>query len=494
MIGKAVTAPLSILVPIVLASFLVEADFAMFVWLIAFGQFAHRVSYFGINWVAFHYMPVFRVAEDSAALRRFMTSITLIQAGLVGGMLFACWLLAPTVFTALDQEARLTLFQIYLGVVFAELGAGFLRNGIFEPLLKQGSAQVNLLIQHGTFLGGIIALLLTESNGLTIEPVVLVNLGATWLAYLVALGQFYWLLPKPSGVPAGARSTLPDASSMLRFAGDNYAHDLARMPGSPQVVVMVGAAVVSVSAFAAFGFARTLALQIQRALPAQLFIGLLRPKIVAGYAADQRFDQLNRRLVLISKVSNCLLAPLVAIFVVHGEEILNLLSSGRYGDGWGPFIILLLWLTIVNFERLLVVMINVLGQSQILRRAAPTALLVVPLALLLAFLGAGSYGLAFGLVAGHVVFVWLVLRQLRRSGHELDFDLAGHGRIVGAALLALPCGALPALLPLADPWTTALGVVAILVGFFLALWITRPFSAAERNALEALLGRRLPLP
>lgn len=493
MIGKAVTAPLSILVPIVLASLLVEADFAMFVWLIAFGQFAHRVSYFGVNWVAFHYMPVFRVAEDGTALRRFMLGVTAIQAGLVGAMLVVCYLLAPALFSALDQEGRLALFQIYLAVVFADLSAGFLRNGIFEPLLRQGMAQLNLLIQHATFLGGIIALQLTQTDGLTIEPVVLVNLGATWLAYLVALGQLYRLLPKPSGTPPADRSTLPGAARMLRFAGDNYAHDLVRMPGSPQVVVMVGAAVVSVSAFAAFGFARTLALHIQRALPAQLFIGLLRPKIVASYAADKRTDQLNRRIVLISKVSNCLLAPLVAVFVVYGEAIFDLLSSGRYGHGSGPFIVLLLWLTILNFERILVVMVNVLGQSQILRRAAPAALLVVPLALLLVYLGAGSYGLAFGLVAGHLTFVWLVLRQLRSDGHALDFDLAGHGRIVAAALLALPCGFLPALLPLAELSATGLGVAAILVGFVLAMQLTRPFSGAERNALESLLGRRLPL-
>ena len=47
----------------------------------------------------------------------------------------------------------------------------------------------------------------------------------------------------------------------------------------------------------AFGFAKTIAEQVRRYLPADLFASLIRPKLVADFTADKDFDLLNKRAV-----------------------------------------------------------------------------------------------------------------------------------------------------------------------------------------------------
>jgi hypothetical protein len=139
------------------------------------------------------------------------------------------------------------------------------------------------------------------------------------------------------------------------------------------------------------------------------------------------------------------------------------------------------------------VLTNVLGHSEVLRRAASVSLLVVPTAVVLIHAGAGPYGLVLGMIAGEAVSVWLVSNQLRRAGYRWTFDLRGYGRLAAAAVAAAILGRMSQLALPAGFWAAGIGVALTLVSFVLALRLLRSFSLEERRAIESLFGRRTVL-
>jgi O-antigen/teichoic acid export membrane protein len=176
-----------------------------------------------------------------------------------------------------------------------------------------------------------------------------------------------------------------------------------------------------------------------------------------------------------------------------GSPALSLLAGGQYAGSYGLLLTFLLWLAILSVQRMQAVLTNVLGHSELLRRAAFVSLVVVPTAVVLIHAGAGPYGLVLGMIAGEAVSVWLVSKQLRRAGYRSGFDLRGHGRLAAATVAAAILGRISELTFPAGLWAVGTGVAVTLASFVLALRLVRPFSLEERRAIESLLGRRMVL-
>lgn len=490
--AKGLTGPLNIIILLVIASRLPQAEFALYAWLFAFGEFLHRLAHGGLNWVALHYVPFYRTRVGGQAFRRFLLGLVALRLGLTAALAAVCFLVAPYVVGTLGSEAWLFPFRLYLAVLVADLTAEFLRTCVFAPLLKQGMVQANVLLQNGVVLVGLLLVPLIGATALSIKEVIYAHLAGTGLALLLAFVQLGHLI-RNQDVAFAPSEPPPTWRRLFRFAANNYTHDIVRLSSSGQVVTMLGARLIGVPALATFGFARTLTGHLHKLLPAQLLMGLLRPKIIAAYLSDRSFRELNLRAVLILKISNCVLATGVAVIVVYGVPILGYLSAGKYSDSYGLVLVFLLWLAVINLEAVLSVVANVIERPEILRRASSASLLVVPAAVTLTYFGAGAYGLVWAMVVGEAAFVALVFLQLRRLGHRFAFDMDGHARIAGAMLAAVAGGTfVQHLLPEAVV-AVALGAVVIVVTFIVALRVLRPFAAAERQAIERLVGWRLVL-
>jgi hypothetical protein len=117
---------------------------------------------------------------------------------------------------------------------------------------------------------------------------------------------------------------------LLGFALNNYAQDVLAQTGSGPLMTMLASRLVGVPALAAFGLAQNLTGYVDRFLPAQLFLGLLRPRVIAAYADDRNFGELRRRTALILKVSSCVLAAVTAVIVAVARPALRLLANGQY--------------------------------------------------------------------------------------------------------------------------------------------------------------------
>lgn len=490
LVGKIVSAPLNILILYILASRLSESIFAVYVWLLAFGEFLLSFSYFGLNWIAVNYIPQLRARSGGSPLRRLIVVLGSLRVGSVAVLLAICWLGAPPVAAGLGQARWLPAFDLFLVVLLVEAAVRFGQDCVLGPLWKQRAALVQVLVRHLAFLTGLLVAL-HALDDLSIEAVIAALLSATLLALVLASVHFVLVLRELAERTGEGGAPLPGWPALARFAGNNYAQDVIRHSAGGPLLTMLVAPLIGPAALATFGFARSLAQHVARMLPSQLFMGLLRPKLIAGYTADGSFGSLNRQVVLVLKISNCVFGASLAAMVAYGEPILGYLSGGRYGVAHGVLLLLMLRLAVVNTQSLLAVVVNAIGRSEFLRRAAPALLVVLPLAAALAWLGMGAYGLAVAMLGGEALFVFLILRQLRRVGHDFAFDRAGHARIGGAFLAACLTGLLLAGVLPARPDADLVGVAGTLLAFLAALRALRPFDQSERQAIARLLGRRL---
>lgn len=487
--AKGLSAPLNLVIFLLIAARLPRPEFALYTWLIALGQLSQQISVFGLNWIALHQVPNYRSRIGGRSYRRFMLGVVGLRFALIAVLVAISFVAAPSLVAAFGHEAWLGPLRLYLAVMAAELGVEFLRSCIFEPLLEQGISQGNVLLQHAVFLVALLAVLSLDGGGLSIGGAIFARGAAVWVAVTVALAQFGRLLRRPATGVAGERP--PGWRFLLRFALDNYAQDLMRLTSGGSLMTMLASRLVEVPTLAAFGFAQNLTGFLHRFLPAQLFLGLLRPPVIAAYVNDHSYVELRRRIGLILKVSSCVFAAAAAVLIAVGRPALGLLSGGQYASSYGLLLTFQVWLAIVSLQRMQAVLTNVLGHSELLRRASLASLLVVPTAVALVSAGAGPYGLVLGMIIGEAVSVWVVSRQFRLAGYHLGFDARGYGRMTAATLAAILLGGLFVRSLPTGVWSVSSGAAATLLSFALALRCFRPFAAEERRAIETLLGRRM---
>ncbi len=489
--AKGLTAPLSFVCFLLIAARLPKGEFALYAWLIAFGQVAQQLSVFGLNWIALHQVPYYRSRVGGRPYRLFLLGLVVLRVALVALLVAACLAVAPRLVVAVGQPTWLPALRLYVGVMAAELAVEFLRSCVFEPLLEQGVAQRNVLLQHATFLVALLVALSTGGSSLSIDRVLYARGIAVWIAALFALGEFARLLRQRVERTAGEAPLR--WRFLFGFALDNYAQDVMRLTSGGPLMTMVASRLVDVPTLAVFGFAQNVAGFLHRLLPAQLFIGLLRPPVIAAYGHDRSFVELRRRIGLILKISSCALAAAAAVFVAVGHPALGLVSGGQYAASYGLVLTFLLWLALVSVQRMLAILTNVLGHSELLRRASLSSLLVVPTAVALVYAGTGAYGLVLGMIVGDAVSVWLVTHQFGAAGYRFVFDVGGYARLVGATVAAMLLGVLCVHALPSGIWSLSGGIAATAAAFILALRVFRPFAQAERHAIESLLGRRMVL-
>jgi len=312
LVGKVLTAPINFSIFLLIAAHLSKPEFALYAWLIALGGLSGQLSYCGVNWVALHYVPYYRTRVGERSYRLFLLGLVAVRFALIGVLIVAYFVTAPHLVAAFGYAIWLFPLRLYLAVMAAELGVEFLRSSIFEPLLEQGVSQGNVLLQHTVFLTGLL-LLWSGRSSLSIEDVIYAKAAAVWLALLVALGQLGYLLRQPAAAVPGEPPIR--ARVLLGFALDNYVQDVMRLTSSGPSMTMLASRLLDLPALATFGFAQNLTGFVDRFLPAQLFLGLLRPRVIATYVDDRSFGDLQRRIGLILKISSCALAVATALLV-----------------------------------------------------------------------------------------------------------------------------------------------------------------------------------
>ncbi len=490
-VGKIVNAALSLTILVLLASNLTKSDFAIYAWLVAFTEFTVNISRFGINHVVLRYAPELRAGHHLKALAQLLLLSTLSRVVIMTLFGLVYYGASHGVLSLVGKTEWLPAFELYIAVIIPFGLMVFLRDTVFQSLLRQGLSQANMTIRHAVVLIGLAAFL-SSATELSVMEVISVEIAATLIATLIALVQGWRivrLLPENRAV---ARGSVPGLRTMIRFAANTYASELLRMLGSNHALMTVAPQMLTVAALAPFGFCLTLFGQIYRFLPAQLFSGLFRPKLIAEYTKSRSFSRLNRHIVMILKISNYALAGGLAIFIVYGAAILDLMSGGNYGDEYLLMVAFFMLMFIDNHRLVLSELCSTIEKADLLRNVSLANLLIIPIAVLLVSLGFSYYGLVLAIILGEGLFVSAIIASLRRQGFALSLDVMGQLRIVASAAIAGGTGFLFKTAVADDGFLSmALGMAVIGLSFIAAARLLRPINDSERDAIERLAGRKL---
>ncbi|MGI9437653.1 MAG: lipopolysaccharide biosynthesis protein, partial [Geminicoccaceae bacterium] len=419
--GKIANAALSFTILVLIASSLTKSDFAIYAWLLAFTEFTVNISRFGVNLLVLRYAPQLRSSQNLKALSRMilLTTFSRVVVMLVFGLVYYWG--SYGLLSVLGKTEWLPAFELYIAVIIPFALVVFLRDTVFQSLFQQGHTQVNTTVRHAVFLIGLLSVLWIV-NPVTVIEVIYVDIAATTTAAVLALIQGWILLRRFPYGEVEPTASVPSWSTMLKFAANSYASEILRMLGSGYSLMTIAPQMLTVAALAPFGFCLTLFGQIYRFLPAHLFSGLFRPKLIAEYTKSRSFERLNQQIIMILKISNYTLAAGISIFFVYGSDFLDLMSNGKYGSEYYLMLGFLILMLVDNHRLVLAELCSAIEKADLLRDASIANLTIIPIAVFLVALGLSYYGLVLAIIIGEGIFVATIIRKLWQAGYSLRFD------------------------------------------------------------------------
>ncbi len=280
-VGKSVTALLGFASFALLAIVLPVQDYGVYVTLIATLDLMVVMSTFGVDWVAVRFIPEYRTRSMGAQLRRFVAVLVAIRIASLGAGAFIWWLALGVFLSFFRIEEWHAAATLYVFVLLSEGLARFLRDHVLDSLLLQGLSQLSLVARGATI---VVVLTYFASLG---EPPPLMAVAQLELAgslfglALAAIGTVRYLYRSREVVANAGEWTPPDRTAMARLAWHSYASFIVGLPYGTQALMMLASRMLGITGAAVFGFARNLSEQVKRYMPSSLFVGLIRPAIIA---------------------------------------------------------------------------------------------------------------------------------------------------------------------------------------------------------------------
>ncbi len=487
LLGKVGSAGLTFAAFVLVARMLAPGAYGHYVTLVAVVELGLYLSSLGLDWVSARYVPEYRTQARASQLVRLVRALCGLQAlalALAGLLLLvgAPWLTDQLGITEALPAAR--LYAVYL---LAEGLGRVLRDQMLAQLLLQGRAQAALLLRHLVWVGLLLALWV-QGGVVSVADVAAAELAAAATG-LVAAAIGLWLALRRAGDEAGATPAAgwqpPARAEMRRLAFNSYLALLVNVPARPQVVMLLVTRFAGAEVAAVYGFARNLADQVLRFLPAELLLGFLRPALVARYVQHGQATELNRQTNALLLVSLLVLAPVLALALGRGDLLVEVLGGGRFAGSAPVLALMLLAVALFSHRRMLEFVANTVGTPEVVGRAS-LVLLAVPL-LVVALLQAGApvWWVPLGVLGLEGLFGLLAMHLLRRGGVTYRAPLAGTTRtllaMAGAAtilyLLPLPGPAWLALL------VAALAAVVITAGL---AWLLKALDPGTLGLLRSL--------
>lgn len=473
---------------LVLVRALEVEDYAGYIVLIAVLELALLVSNGGANAFAVRYITEARMPDRVGALPRLIWLSLGYRVGtllLAGGALFMG---RQTLADFVGQPAVSAALSLYWLVIVFE-GASRYLELVFDSMLEQGRSQFSAVLRYGARFG-IAAFLVLRGDVLTLHQVVVVEVIAFVFGFALSL----------AALVTGLKRIRRDHSDLGRHGSGQFglrriagfalplflAQVLTQVYGADTVKLIVSRLLGALEA-ASFGFAHAMSIMLQRYLPANLLIGLIRPVLVARRAGGAADEQLVEMGNLILKVNHFLLVPVAGLFAIAGRQLAVVLSGGRY-PGAG---LLLFLLTCFLFLQALHVVLSVIATAIEDRRAVLIATIGSIPGIVIGTMLVGQFGaiaMALGLWLSECLWCVISIWLLGQRGFRFSVDWAAWaklGALGGASAL------FAALLPWNHSGPTGIFSDACALGIvYLALcaWV-KPFSQADRDTINRLLPR-----
>lgn len=494
--GKSITAIVGLLLLLVLVRVLNRADYGTYIALTAMLEIIQLSSNFGSLPAAFRYIPELRIGQHVHELSKLTNQLLTFRVAtlvLATACLYcfagelALWLKMPSI------ELSIKLYSL---VIVTEGLARFI-DVVFDSLLLQGYAQISILIRNGLRLSIATLFLLwpsTQASPLTIDHWIFIEAGTSGLGAAVALFLLQRHLgqlknDQPQKCKTG--NEIP-FKRMRAFALPTFWAQILSLLQGPDAAKLLITKVASAAQTGAFGFAAALNAMLQRNLPVFLLIGMVRPIFVAAKSGGKSPQELVAMGGLLFKINVFFLCPFIAILLVSGDQVANILSGGKFPESGKYLTLLALLLVCQTLHSVLGLLALVAEESRATLHGTIAGLIGLGLGLALTPL-MGPIAICGGLILSELF--WCIVMNRALSRHNLAFVIKTASLFkmaIAACIGAFVMLWLQRILPAHWPSLLSLTLISLACGLsFLAFaWLLRPFEAHER----ALINKALPRP
>ncbi|GJL74301.1 lipopolysaccharide biosynthesis protein [Nitrosomonas sp.] len=485
--GKFVSALLTLIILLWLVRLLTTEEYGVYMILIAGMELTLAIVSCGLPWLSARYLPEFRLHGSGHLLIRFVWKIiALLGFTLIAGvfLLFLSmqWLLPME----LMQYANMAI--LFLVVVLLEGLSRRIRENILGPLMQQKQAQISLAARNFVFLL-LIGVIVFQQTDIYLYHVVMAEIIASALGFLLVLYGLIGHLKAYRNTPGQAGWKQPSSSGMWRVALNMYASNLITLTYSPQAFVFLTQRYLGIEATALFGFLCKLYSQLASYLPATLLFSLIQPKLVASYVNAKNMSELVRNAKLAGKLSLFVLMPAVAYVWLVGDELLSLISGGKFTQSGYYLTGLMFALIPLSQHRILTTIAVAIDKNHIVMWSGLLGVLSLPLAYGLLEAGQGLWGPIAAMIISQALFNASIISFLVRNTTYRP-DTVGFAKLIMAAISGFFLAQLPIIQ--IQGWASLLIMVLLVPGFFLlAAYYIKPFKADERERLNSFINRKI---
>lgn len=484
LIGRGISAFLGLTVALLLVRYMPVKDYAVFATLVGVQIFVVAMVSLGLDRIISRFIPVARLKSDTRTLAKFVWWLLALRMAALAVAILPLLALTPTVAIKLNAAGYESAF--YATWVFTFL-FGLSQHAMrsLQALMEQVAVK---WAQFWEFLPRLLLILgwiLANHSVIGVAEALWIFAACSGVGLLLQAVSLRRCLSAVRQVESPWQ--LP-TGKIFHTGWHNFTQTLLLLPSEAPSLRLIGAYFLLAPAMAAYGFFQTLIGTVRRYLPIQLLLDISEPVIFARYSQSGDFRQLNATTNSMLKINAYVLLPLIGWLLVVGEPTVSLLTGGKYLEyAWVPPILVAALLYESHWIVLRVV-VNAVGQANLLAKGGLGAL--VGVAVLVAMLSwqseHGLLILSLGVLCILSLQNFLVVRGLRHAGQAYGLDGRGLARLALAATIASGLG-WGIKLAFAPGQLTVLLLTFVVMSptYIMLVRKTRVFDEGER----AMLGR-----
>ena len=418
-IGKGFTIFSSLSVVLLLARYLEQNEYAIYISWQAIILVIGIVTTAGIQSAMHRYLPELRSNTLNKLVYRMIVIGVFFRLVLIVLIVLLLIVFLPEVATFLKQTQWQWLLPWYLCVGLLRLLSLSIA-GTMEALLWQRISQYSLAIGSMVKLVGVLICIFV--NKMTLLNIVIVELVSEILLLILLVYGLYknwrkdeernhgdtswWKINNTRVYKYGATKCLASLSMLLYGSGPNRLLATSLMPNSE---------------VALFGFADSLYQLFLRFMPSRLTLGIVRPVFIAKYATTGDFSKLTQMSNLMLRINMLILILAAVAIVILGEPVFDWITNGKYGSAnliLAGFLVLLVFMSL----RLIIeILIEAVEKNQISIYCNMVQSLSLILAIpLIPYIG--LWGLVVANILGTIAAIILAINRLHSFGFHFSID------------------------------------------------------------------------
>lgn len=461
-------------------------EYGVYIVLLASLEIIQLGSNFGAYAAIQRYVPEFVVKNQGAVLYQFLIRVCVFRFVTLCIVVCVIWGNIAKLSALLGLESYEKVLTIYLLVIVVEGYARFI-DAVFDSLLLQKYAQISMAIRGGGRLLGVCLIYFAFNNVAILLNFVWIELVSSGVAVTYSLVQLYKkiLIIKKNNI---SNVDPKSFKRILSFIVPSYLAQLFGLMYGVDTMKLVVQKIFGVVEAAAFGFFSVLANMILRYLPVFLLIGMVRPLFVSIKDDDPDHPKkVNQLANLVFKLNLFVLLPLLSFMIFYREEVIVILSGGKFIEYTGYMIIFSVWMLLQVWHAVLGLIALAHEDSKSILRGT----LLAPVAMILSVVvlkSYSAYGVSVGLVFSEFLWCAIVAKSLTKSGAIITLDWYQMGLMMMMAAFA---GYITTMIPVNATNIILLIILFGLIGFvFLLLaYFFKPFAQEERATINKLLPR-----